>query len=91
MTTIGEEVVRRLNEIESNITQINAELRDGGGSPFPQPGMPVPPSSTNRMAMEQLAELRRRLDELESGSARLPQSMTGGIRFEPKRYDSEDR
>ena len=73
MGTVGDEVVRRINAIEASLDDLQNRL-NSGNTGNPDAGFPMPPSASNRVAMDQLAEIRRRLEGLENnpnGTTRL--------------------
>ena len=65
MGTVGDEVVRRINELETSLEDLQNRLRAGTAGPSDS-GLPIPPGSSNRATMDQLAEIRRRLEGLEA-------------------------
>ena len=65
MGTVGDEVVRRINALEASLDDLQNQL-NAGNAGTPDSGFPMPPSASNRVAMDQLAEIRRRLEGLES-------------------------
>ena len=71
MGTVGEEVLRRINEIEARLGELQGDERTGIAGTTGS-GFPLPPSASNRVAMDQLAEIRRRIDAIETGGTRNP-------------------
>ena len=71
MGTVGEEVLRRINEIEARLGELQGDERPGIAGTTGS-GFPIPPSASNRAAMDQLAEIRRRIEAIETGGARNP-------------------
>ena len=65
MGTVADEVIRRINGLETSLEELQNQMREGvaGAS---DSGLPIPPSSSNRATMDQLAEIRRRLEGLEA-------------------------